>query len=123
MLLTPPDAAEVAILNRGVVSAVSGPSGLTQLQDLVIRAMFHSMTGFDVDTACQPITPEQFATDLARRNAIFRTRIVQVMLLAAFVVRPLPPFVAQQLRALREYLGPRDKKLRITGVRGTSLTR
>jgi len=31
--------------------------------------------------------------------------------------------VAQQLRALREYLGPRDKKLRITGVRGTSLTR
>jgi len=108
VLLTPPDAAEVAVLNRGVVSAVSGPDGLTQLQDLVVRAMFHSMTGFDVDTACEPITPEQFATALGRRNSIFRTRIVQVMLLSAFVVRPLPPFVAQQLRAFAAALGVSD---------------
>ena len=108
VLLAPPDAAEVVTLGRGVVSAVTGPDGLTPLQDLVIRAMFHAMTGFDVDTASRPITPAEFAAALHRRNAIFRTRIVQVMLLSAFVVRPLPPGVADQLRAFAEALGVRD---------------
>src|SRR6266581_1052794 len=89
VLLTPPDAAEVRILGRGVVSAVSGPDGLTDLQKIVIAAVFHSMTGHDLDVdAVQPIGAAEFADALARRNQIFRTRIVQVMLLAAFVVRP-----------------------------------
>jgi hypothetical protein len=96
------------MLGRGVVSAVSGPDGLTPLQDLVIRAMFHAMTGFDLDTAVQPITPGEFAAALHRRNAIFRARIVQIMLLAAFVVRPLPPGVADRVREFAEALRVRD---------------
>ena len=103
MLLTPPDAAEVALLSCGICSAVSGPEGLTPLQDLLILATFHSMTGYDVDPAsCAPISAVDFAIGLARRNDIFRTRIVQVMLLAAFAVRPLPEQVAGQLRAFAE---------------------
>jgi hypothetical protein len=99
----------VALLSRGIVSAVSGPDGLTPLQDMLIRATFHSMTGYDVDPAgCAPISAEDFAAGLARRNEIFRTRIVQVMLLAAFAVRPLPGQVAAQLRAFAEALRVRD---------------
>jgi hypothetical protein len=105
VLLTPPDAAEVALLARGVVSAVSGPAGLMPLQDLLIRAMFHSMTGYDVDPgAAGPISAAEFARGLARRNEIFRTRIVQIMLLCAFVVRPLPAEVTARLRSFAEAL-------------------
>src|SRR5258708_12886691 len=109
VLLTPPDAAEAAVLVRGIVSAAEGPGGLTPLQGLLIRATFHSMTGHEVDPArCAPISPGDFAAALARRNKIFRTRIVQVMLLAALVFRPLPGQVATQLRSFTEELPIRD---------------
>jgi hypothetical protein len=109
VVLTPPDADEVKTLARGVVSAVRGPDGLTELQKLVIATIFHSMTGHDIAVdAVGPITPVEFADALARRNAIFRTRMVQVMLLAAFVVRPLPEGVAHQLRSFADALGVQD---------------
>lgn len=47
-LLGPPDAAEVAITSRGVQSAVEHDGELTELQSLLIRQLFHSMTGVDV---------------------------------------------------------------------------
>jgi hypothetical protein len=109
VLLTPPDAAEVAVLGRGVVTAVRGPGGLTPVQDLLVRALFHSMTGYDIDPAgCAPISSGEFAAALSRRNQIFRTRIVQIMLLVAFVVRPLPLVVADRLRRFAEALAVRD---------------
>ncbi len=109
VLLTPPDATEAALLARGVVSAVSGPGGLTLLQDLLVRAVFHSMTGYDVDPgAGERISALDFAAGLARRNEIFRTRIVQVMLLCGFVVRPLPAQVASQLAEFAQALKVRD---------------
>lgn len=105
-LLTQPDAAEVAVLARGIVSALETPDGLTPLQELLIATMFHSMTGFEADIAhAEPITAGEFAIALERRNAIFRTRIVQVMLLVALVVRPLPRQVARQLE---EFAGALD---------------
>ncbi len=112
VLLTPPDADEVRILGRGIASAVRGPDGLTPLQDLVIATVTHSMTGYPVDPAtAEPITPAEFAAALGRRNEMFRTRIVQVMLLAAFVVRPMPEQVADQLAAFADALRVRDDML------------
>jgi hypothetical protein len=109
VLLTPPDAAETALLARGVVTAVSGPGGLTPLQELLIRAVFHSMTGYDVSPGgCERISALDFAAGLARRNEIFRTRIVQVMLLCAFAVRPLPAQVTAQLTEFAQALRVRD---------------
>jgi hypothetical protein len=114
VLLTPPDVEEVALLGRGVVTAVSGPAGRTPLQDLLIRALFHSMTGHDVDPGdCPPISEPEFATGLARRTEIFRTRIVQIMLLVAFVVRPLPREVAERLRRFAAALGVRDDMVEV----------
>lgn len=114
MLLTPPDAAEVALLARGIVSAVSGPDGLTPLQDLLIRATFHSMTGYDIDpVVAAPISAAEFAVGLSLRNEIFRTRIVQVMLLAAFAVRPLAADVAAQLRDFAAALRVRDDMVNV----------
>jgi hypothetical protein len=90
-----PGPAETVVLARGVASAVAGPGGLTPLQDVLIRALFRSMTGHDVDpTAVEPISPAAFAQALARREAIFRERIVQLMVLCELVLTPLPAGVA-----------------------------
>lgn len=56
------------------------------------------MTGFAFDVASlEPIDAEEFAQGLAARNEAFRTRMLQVMLLGALVMRPLPPAVADQI--------------------------
>ncbi|WP_067709025.1 hypothetical protein [Nocardia yamanashiensis] len=114
VLLTPPDAAEVRLLARGVVSAARGEQGLTPLQELLIPAMFLSMTGHPVELAeLEPVGAGEFANGLARRNRIFRERIVQTMLLAALVVRPLPESVANRLREFADALQVDDDMIAV----------
>ena len=95
MNLTPPDAAEVQATACGVASVVAGPGGLTPLQRTLIEALFPAMTGHPVDLdAFAPMTTHDVAVALAPRNLQFRTRGVQIMLLSALVLRPLPEEVA-----------------------------
>jgi len=68
------------------------------LQRLLLEALFPAMTGHPVDlTDYEPLTANEFAVALARRDLQFRTRGVQVMLLAALVLRPLPADVADRV--------------------------
>jgi hypothetical protein len=114
VLLTPPDAAEVALLTSGVVAAASDADGLTPLQQLLIPSLFLSMTGHRVELdTLPPVDAETFAVGLARRNRIFRERIVQTMLLSALVVRPLPPAVATKLREFADALEVDDDMIAV----------
>ncbi|AYF75778.1 hypothetical protein D7D52_20210 [Nocardia yunnanensis] len=114
VLLTPPDAAEVRFLARGVVSAAAGEAGLTPLQQLLIPAMFLSMTGHPVELGeVSAIGAREFAAGMARRNRIFRERVVQTMLLAALVVRPLPESVGVRLREFADALGVEDDMITV----------
>ncbi|HEV2309597.1 MAG TPA: hypothetical protein VGU73_03685 [Acidimicrobiia bacterium] len=112
--LGPPDAAEVSVLTRGIVSASSPPQGLTQLQRTLVSATAREMTGFDVDDDPAPIDPRAFAEAMAGRTEAFRIRIVQLMVLNALVLRPIPPTVAAQVRAFARELGVDEGMLRIT---------
>ena len=49
------------MLSRGVVSAVRPDGGLTPMQQLLVQAVFRSMTGHDADVRPEPITPDAFA--------------------------------------------------------------
>ena len=100
----PPDADEVAFLSRGVVTAVSPADGLTELQQVLIEAMFDAMTGHPAVLHPAPISPIEFAEGLALRNEMFRSRIVQVMLLATLILRPLPDEVAERVEAFAREL-------------------
>lgn len=112
--LRPPDAAEAGTLARGITSAVATGQGLTPLQQVLLSAVFTSMTGHPVDpAAATPIGPAEFAEALARRNLEFRTRIVQVMLLAALVLHPLPAQVAQRVRDFAAALGVDDDMIEV----------
>jgi hypothetical protein len=115
VLLLPPDAAEVACLARGVISAVAPEGGLTGLQQTLLSALYHSMTGFDVDVAAlqaelarKPYSPREFAEDLYRRDASFRGRVVQTMVIAELVLDPLPPTVAARVAEFAAELSVHD---------------
>jgi hypothetical protein len=109
--LSPPDAAEVQVMGRGIVSAVTGPGGLTQTQRLLMHAVFVAMTGFPVTDDPPPIEAATFASLLARRTIEFRTRIVQIMILLGLVLRPLPDEVAERIAAFAAELGVEDGML------------
>ena len=112
--LAPPDSAEVAVLARGVVSAVAPAGGLTDLQAVLISATFDAMTGYSVDPrGVEPIEATAFAHELAYRNEMFRTRILQVMLLGALVLRPLPRDVVARVEEFARELSVRDDVLAI----------
>ena len=107
--LRPPDHAETVAIVRGLKGAVAGPSGLTELQKLLMRAISRSMTGFEVDPdEITPLGPEELAKALARRNGIFRTRILQLMLLGELVLTPLPDEVCTAVGRYAEALGVDD---------------
>jgi hypothetical protein len=96
--LTPPDAEEAAVTARGCASAAAPATGLTPLQRVLLEALFPAMTGHAVDLAeLVPMSAHEFALALAPRDLQFRTRGVQIMLLAALVLRPLPPEVAARV--------------------------
>ena len=98
--LLPPGPEEAAATARGVASAVSPPSGLTGLQRILLESVFKAMTGHPVTLQdFEPMAPAELADLLRPRNLAFRTRIVQIMLLAALVLRPLPGPVVDQVGA------------------------
>jgi len=111
--LTPPDAAEVEVLSRGVLGAVTPPGGLTDTQRLLLGSLFTSMTGHPATLDGDPIGPTEFGRALAERDLAFRTRIVQLMVLLALVVRPLPPELTAQVAAFARELGVEEGMLEV----------
>jgi hypothetical protein len=107
--LVPPTAAESRATARGIATAVAPATGLTEMQRLLLEALFPAMTSHEVDLSeYEPMSPEELGQVLARRNAAFRTRGIQVMLLAALVLRPLPPDVVTRVEECARELGVDD---------------
>jgi hypothetical protein len=96
--LVPPGWEETASTARGIASAVSPPQGLTNLQRILLESVLRAMTGHAVPLeGFEPLDPGDLAEVLRKRDLAFRTRIVQIMLLAALVLRPLPESVVDQV--------------------------
>ena len=88
--------------------------GLTPQQHVLIRAITHSMTGFEIDPATvADISPADFAVGLARRSEEFRHRGVHMMLLCALVLNPLPEDVARRIDEFAAELGVEEGLLRV----------
>ncbi len=111
--LEPPGAPEVALLSRGVLGAIAPDGGPTTTQRLLVQAVFPAMTGFPADLDGPPLGPDQLGTVLARRDAAFRARIVQLMVLHALVLRPLPLEVASRVAAYAAELGVDEGMLQV----------
>jgi hypothetical protein len=110
----PPDAAEARLIAGGVAGAVASDGALTSLQRLMIEALTESMTGFVVPATALPrVGPEAFARAMQRREPMFRTRMIQFMLLAALVLDPLPETVAARIGEYADQLGVDDDMVRV----------
>jgi hypothetical protein len=114
VLLVPPDAAEVQATANGIASAVAPTGGLTEVQRILIEALFPAMTGHPVDVErFTPVTAHDLATTLARRDEAFRTRGVQLMLLCALVLRPLPQEVVDRITDFAHELDVDDHMIEV----------
>jgi hypothetical protein len=109
-----PDAELAQRLADGVAHAVAADDGLTHLQRLLIEALFKQLTGNVVDVG-EPrvVTPEEFAEMLALRPLAVRERLIQVMLLCALVLRPLPRAIADRIDAFAVELSVADGMARV----------
>jgi hypothetical protein len=114
VLLTPPDAAESALLVRGFVAAAAGPDGVTEIQRLLFEAITRAMTGHRIDAAAaEPISSAELAEGLRRRNLAFRSRIVQIMVLGEMVLNPLPEQVSRRVEEFADALHVADDMLEV----------
>jgi hypothetical protein len=104
--LTRPDAAEVDVIARAIASAAAPPEGLTDLQRMMIEALCPALTEHEVDVShYEPITADEFAEVLRDRTLEFRTRAVQMTVLCALVLRPLPLAVTDRIERFSAALG------------------
>src|SRR5206468_5039498 len=95
-------------------SAMRPAAGLTELQRLLIDAVTEAMTGFVIDAATmEPISAEDYAAGLARRNEPFRSRMLQFMLLGALVLRPIPNDVAGRVTEFAREMSIDDGMLEV----------
>jgi hypothetical protein len=112
--LVPPDAQEAATTARGCASAAAPSTGLTPLQRVLLEALFPAMTGHPVDLGdYQAMSAHELAVALERRDLQFRTRGVQVMLLAALILRPLPRDVADRIAEFARELCVDDSMINV----------
>src|SRR5947209_10319631 len=109
---SPPDAAEVALLARGFAGAIAPEGQLSPVQRAILNALMESMTGHAADVAeAEPLGPADFADALRHRDARFRTRITQIMLLAELVLVPLPPELTARVETYAQALGVGDEMM------------
>jgi hypothetical protein len=114
VLLEPPNAREAQLTAQGVATAAAPSTGLTPLQRVLLEALWPAMTGHEVDIRdFEPLSPSQLGEVLGRRNLAFRTRCVQLMLLTALILRPLPVEVAEQITMYAMELGVDDEMIPI----------
>jgi hypothetical protein len=99
---------------RGVATAMAGDDGLTELQRLVVEAVFDAMTGHRDDLhTVEPITADDYARGLGERDLAFRGRMLQVMLLGALIRRPLPPATADRIGEFARAMSVDDGMLQV----------
>jgi hypothetical protein len=112
--LTPPDAAESRVIAGGVAGAVAPSGGLTGLQKMLIEAVTDAMTGFVVPAVTVPrLDPQEFARAMADRDAGFRARMLDFMLICALVLNPLPEEVVARVESYARELNTDDAMLRV----------
>jgi len=96
------------------ITACAPPDGITVTQRAVLLAVTESMTGIAVDVEALPaVSADEFGEAMRFRNAQFRTRMLQLMLLGELLLVPLPPEVTARVEEYAAKLGVADDMMRV----------
>ncbi len=108
------DPEEVALIARGIATAVAPVDGITDTQADLLEAIAASLTGVAVDyRSLEPLGPDELHDALARHDDEFRHRIVQYMVLGELVLRPLPTAVSFRVATYAKALDVEDQFVRV----------
>jgi hypothetical protein len=106
VLLVPPTAEEAQATARALAALVAPAGGLTDVQRVLIEAMWPAMTGHPVDVSqLGPPAVDELTRIWAPRDLQFRSRGIQLMLLFSLVLRPIPPEIVDRISATARELG------------------
>jgi hypothetical protein len=115
--ITPPeqhDPGEVALVARGIATAVAPDGGLTDVQAQLLGAIAEALTGVTVDYHdLAPLGPDELAAVIGTRDLEYRQRIVHHMVLGELVLRPIPIVVAHRVSKYAAALGVHDDFVRV----------
>ncbi len=111
--LAAPDADEIVALSRGIHGVIAPDGDLSPLQHLLVESVVKAMTGFPPDLGARPISPREFAQVMSDRDQMFRTRIVQLVILLVLVQQPIPPDVVGRTSMLAREAGVDEGMLAI----------
>ena len=105
---------EVLDVAAAIATAVAPSTGLTDVQESLLRAITKAMTNVDVDYRnLDPLGPAELASVLASRDRSYRQRIVQHMVLGELVLTPLPADVAERVSRYADALDVDDDFVKV----------
>lgn len=108
------DPVVVRLIARGIATAVAPETGITDVQADLLQSIALALTGVEVDyRSLEPLSAPELADVLAGRNLYHRQRIVQHMVLAELVLRPIPTVVAHRVATYADALGVKDDFVRV----------
>jgi hypothetical protein len=112
--LEPHDPDEVALVARGIATAVAPETGLADVQAQLLGAIAEALTGVTVEYhGLEPLGPDELAALLKDRDLEYRQRIVHHMVLGELVLRPIPIVVAHRVSKYAAALGVNDDFVRV----------
>jgi hypothetical protein len=110
----PPSAEEAQLVADAIAWAVRGADGLTDVQRVLVRALLEAMTTHPVEVDEWVQTDvTTLAEGMRSRDLAYRTRIVQLTLLCALVLRPLPADVVDRVAALARELWVEERMIEV----------
>jgi len=110
-----PSADVVLAVVRGIVGAAAPDERrLDPVQANVVHALTKSMTGFDVDLdGLEPLGAEELRNQLTGQPQGFRSRIMQIIVLAELILHPIPLGVARRVEQYAAALGVDEHLVRV----------
>ena len=105
---------EVALIARGIATAISPDHGIEAVQVSLLGEVIDAVLNLRIDFASlEPLSADDLAAALAGRSEEFRRRVVHHMVLGELILRPIPPDVARRVAVYADALGANDDFVRI----------
>lgn len=98
-----PELDEVRLISNAIATGATCSGELTELQEMLNAALCEAYTGFPLDPSWRAeVGPQELAEGLARRDWMFRVRVLQEIILMSMLATPTPPEIGPKIERYAE---------------------